>query len=160
LPEALEISSRVIIAAICVNFNENLRLLEYAPGRDMTAIGKHTVCANLDGVMLACVVCDSNSCAFLADSLVCHYGSGTLLYEGTAVSDKLQDAIVLDALKEAGLTSPDQQLPPSVRVEYVIGQDGRKLYYYFDYSSSPATITYSYGAGTDLLTGKSLPPGQ
>ncbi|MGB8475776.1 MAG: beta-galactosidase [Candidatus Acidiferrum sp.] len=88
-----------------------------------------------------------------------HYGSGTLLYEGTAVSDKLQDAIVLDALKEAALTSSDQQLPPTVRVKHGVGQDGHKLHYYLNYSSSPATITYSYAAGTDLLTGESIAPG-
>lgn len=88
-----------------------------------------------------------------------HYGSGTLLYEGTAVSDKLQDAIVIDALKEAGLTSSDQQLPPTVRVKHGISQDGHKLHYYLNYSSSPATITYSYAAGTDLLTGESMAPG-
>ena len=88
------------------------------------------------------------------------YGSGTLLYEGTAVSDKLQDAIVLDALKEARLTSADQQLPSSVRVKHGIGTDGRKLDYFLNYSSSPATLTYSYTAGIDLLTGHAFAPGQ
>jgi beta-galactosidase len=66
----------------------------------------------------------------------------------------------LDALKEAGLTSTDQQLPPSVRVKHGIGRDGHKLHYFLNYSSSPTAITYSYGAGTDLLTGQSLAPGQ
>ncbi|MGB6667634.1 MAG: beta-galactosidase trimerization domain-containing protein, partial [Candidatus Acidiferrum sp.] len=89
-----------------------------------------------------------------------HFGSGTLLYEGTAVSEKLQDAIVLDALKEADLTNSDQQLPASVRVKHGIGQDGRKLHYFLNYSSSPVTITYSYAAGTDLLNGQSLTSGQ
>jgi len=89
-----------------------------------------------------------------------NYGSGTLLYEGAAMSDKLQDAIVLDALREAALTGPDQKLPPSVRVKHGIGQDGRKMHYFLNYSSSPATVVYSYGAGTDLLTGQSLAQGQ
>jgi len=89
-----------------------------------------------------------------------HFGSGTLLYEGTAVSDKLQEAIVLDALKEAGLTSADQQLPPSVRVKHGIGQDGHKLDYFLNYFSSSVTIAYSYAAGTDLLTGQSLAPNE
>ena len=88
------------------------------------------------------------------------YGSGTLLYEGTAVSDKLQDAIVLDALKEFGLTSSDQQLPPNVRVKHGIANDGQRLHYFLNYSSSPATMVYSYGAATDLLTGKGLTQGQ
>ena len=88
------------------------------------------------------------------------YGSGSLLYEGTAVSDKLQEAIVMDALRDAGLTGPDQALPPSVRVKQGIGNDGRALHYFLNYSSSPATVVYSYGAGTELLSGKSLTQGQ
>ncbi len=39
------------------------------------------------------------------------YGSGELVYEGTKLSDTLQSKLVLDCLKSAGLTSPDQQLP-------------------------------------------------
>ncbi len=39
------------------------------------------------------------------------FGSGTLTYEGTVLSDKLQQAIVLNALRDAGLAGPDQQLP-------------------------------------------------
>jgi beta-galactosidase len=89
-----------------------------------------------------------------------HFGSGTLTYEGTVVSDRLQQAIVLDALRDAGLTGPDQQLPPSVRVKHGIGRDGRSLHYYLNYSSLPATLTYSYTTGTDLLTGHSLTQGQ
>ncbi|HTQ60108.1 MAG TPA: beta-galactosidase [Candidatus Solibacter sp.] len=89
-----------------------------------------------------------------------HYGSGTLLYEGTAVSDKLQDAIVLDSLKEAGLASSDQQLPSTVRVKHGLTQDGHKLHYFLNYSASPATMTYSYPIGTDLLSGKSIAQGE
>jgi beta-galactosidase len=88
------------------------------------------------------------------------FGSGTLIYEGTALSDKLQEAIVLDALGGAGLTGPDQQLPSSVRLKHGISHDGRNLHYYLNYSGSPATLTYSYTAGTDLLTGQSLAQGQ
>ena len=88
------------------------------------------------------------------------FGSGTLIYEGTVLSDKLQQAIVLEALRGGGLSGPDQQLPPSVRVKHGIGNDGRNLHYYLNYSSSPATLLYSYTAGTDLLTGQSLAQGQ
>jgi len=88
------------------------------------------------------------------------FGSGTLIYEGTVMSDKLQQAIVLDALREAALTGPDQQLPPSVRVKHGVSHDGRKLHYFLNYSSSPVTLAYSYAAGTDLLTGQPLSQGQ
>jgi beta-galactosidase len=85
-----------------------------------------------------------------------HFGSGTLTYEGTALSDKLQQSIVLDALREAGLTGPDQQTPSSVRVKHGIARDRHNLHYYLNYSSQPATIIYSYAPGTDLLSGHAL----
>jgi beta-galactosidase len=88
-----------------------------------------------------------------------HFGAGTLTYEGTMLSDALQSAVVLDTLREAGLAGPDQQLPASVRVKSGIGRDGRRLHYYLNYSSSPATVTYSYAAGVDLLTGHAMAQG-
>jgi beta-galactosidase len=89
-----------------------------------------------------------------------HFGAGTLSYEGTMLSDKLQSAVVLDTLREAGLTGPDQQLPASVRVKSGTGRDGRALHYYLNYSSAPATVSYSYAAGVDLLTGHAISTGQ
>ena len=38
------------------------------------------------------------------------FGTGTLLYEGTYLSDALQTAVLKRALEEAGLAGPDQQL--------------------------------------------------
>lgn len=89
-----------------------------------------------------------------------NFGSGTLLYEGTVPTDALQEAIVLEALRDAGLTGPDQQLPSSVRVKHGRSHDGRNFHYYLNYSSSPATVTYSYSEGTDLLTGQLFAQGQ
>jgi beta-galactosidase len=68
--------------------------------------------------------------------------------------------MVLDALTDAGLTGPDQQLPPSVHVKHGIGRDGRSLHYYLNYSSQSAMLRYTYPAGTDLLTGNAFAPGQ
>jgi beta-galactosidase len=39
------------------------------------------------------------------------FGAGTLLYEGTYLSDKLQTVVLKSALEKAGLTGPDQLLP-------------------------------------------------
>lgn len=88
------------------------------------------------------------------------FGSGNLIYEGTVMSEKLQQAIVLDALRQAALTGPDQQLPSSVRVKHGVGHDGRKLHYFLNYSSSTVTLAYLYAAATDLLTGHILAQGQ
>jgi beta-galactosidase len=88
-----------------------------------------------------------------------HFGSGTLTYEGTALSDKLQQAIVLDELRAAGLTSPDQQLPATVRVKHGISNQGRRLHYYLNYSSAASNFTYKGASGKDLLTGDAISQG-
>ncbi len=87
------------------------------------------------------------------------FGKGSFLYEGTAVTDALQRALVLEQLRAVGLTGPDQALPASVRVKHGIAKNGSKLHYYLNYSSLPATVTYSYGSGVDLLTGHAVTRG-
>jgi beta-galactosidase len=82
------------------------------------------------------------------------YGRGTLTYEGTFLSDKLQEKLLLDVLTLAGLTGPDQQTPAPVRVKHGTGGAGRNLHYYLNYSSQSQTFTYPYADGTDLLTRK------
>jgi beta-galactosidase len=89
-----------------------------------------------------------------------HFGTGTLTYEGTALTATLQKALLLEALRAAGLTGPDQKLPATVRVKHGTAHDGRKLHYYLNYSSEPATISYPYAQGSDLLTGGKLGPGE
>jgi beta-galactosidase len=88
------------------------------------------------------------------------FGKGTLTYEGTFLSDKLQRAVLLAVLKEAGLTSADQDLPASVRVKHGQNRNGKTLHFYLNYSSSPQTLDYSYGAGTELLSHTNLSHGQ
>jgi beta-galactosidase len=82
------------------------------------------------------------------------YGKGTLTYEGTFLSDKLQEKVLLDVLNLAGLTGPDQALPASVRVKHGVDNGGKTLHYYLNYSSQNQTFTYPYAGGVDLLTRK------
>lgn len=79
------------------------------------------------------------------------HGRGTLTYEGTFLSDRLQEKVLLQVLALAGLTGPDQQLPAPVRVRHGTNNAGRDVHYYLNYSSQPQTFTYPYAAGTDLL---------
>ena len=88
------------------------------------------------------------------------YGSGDLTYEGTQLSSTLQNKVVLDCLKEAGLTSPDQSLPANVHVKHGINGEGKQLHYYLNYSSNEQTLKYPYAAGQDLLTSSSIAPNQ
>jgi beta-galactosidase len=84
------------------------------------------------------------------------YGTGTLLYEGTYLSDKLQTAVLKGALEKAGLTNADQQLPAAIHVQHGVNRMGKKVHYYFNYSGAEVKLTYGYASGTNLLDGKSV----
>ncbi len=84
------------------------------------------------------------------------YGSGTLTYEGTYLSDDAQRAVVADALKQAHLNTTTAALPVHVREKNGVNGAGKALHYYLNYSGDPQTFTYSRAAGSDLLTGRSV----
>ncbi len=84
------------------------------------------------------------------------FGSGTLLYEGTYLSDALQTAVLRDALQKANLTGPDQQMPISVHIQHGINRMGKRIHYYFNYSSDPVKANYAYAIGANLLDGHAV----
>jgi beta-galactosidase len=88
------------------------------------------------------------------------YGKGTLTYEGTVLSDELQESVLLEVLKKAGLTGPDQGLPPAIRVKHGRDQKGTALHYFLNYSSETQNFASAYGAGADLLTESAVARGQ
>jgi beta-galactosidase len=88
------------------------------------------------------------------------FGSGTITFEGTVLSDTLQSKVLADVLKEAGLTGPDQRLPEKVRVKHGTGNSGKRIHYYFNYSGAEQKFAYAYAAGSDLLSGKSVDKSQ
>jgi beta-galactosidase len=88
------------------------------------------------------------------------FGKGTLIYEGTVLSDVLQDHVMSSVLQLAGLTGPDQSLPANVRVKHGVNRKGKTLHYFLNYSSDPQAFPYSFGAGSDLLSQSAVAPGQ
>jgi beta-galactosidase len=87
------------------------------------------------------------------------FGAGSLLYEGTYLSPTLQTAVLKRSLEQAGLTGPDQQLPPSVHVTHGVNRMGKRVHYYFNYSSGEVKAPYAHSAGTNLLDGKAIAEG-
>ena len=87
------------------------------------------------------------------------FGSGTLLYEGTYLSNALQTAVLRDQLQKSGLTGSDQLLPGSVHVQHGINKLGKRIHYYFNYSPAEQKATYSYGTGANLLDGQTVARG-
>jgi beta-galactosidase len=89
-----------------------------------------------------------------------HFGAGTLTYEGSLLSPELQEKVLLDVLKLAGLSGPDQQLPQPVRVKHGVNRQGKTVHYYLNYSSETQTFVYPYGVGRDLLGQTAVAPSQ
>ncbi len=88
------------------------------------------------------------------------FGKGTVTFEGTVLSDTLQNKILKDVLSAAGLTGPDQQLPAPVKVKHGTSNSGKRMHYYFNYSSHSQNFAYTYAAGTDILSAKPVAKSQ
>ena len=88
------------------------------------------------------------------------YGKGTLTYEGTVLSDALQQRVVLEELRLAGLTGPDQNLPEPVRVKHATSRSGHRIHFYLNYSARPQTFIYPYASAVDLLAPRRPVPSQ
>lgn len=84
------------------------------------------------------------------------FGKGTLTYEGTVLSDRLQEKILLGVLDMAGLTGADQQLPSAVCVKNGTGNAGKPMHYYLNFSGSAQSFAYPHGNGIEVLTGREI----
>jgi beta-galactosidase len=88
-----------------------------------------------------------------------HFGSGTLIYEGTYLSGALQTAVLRMALEQIGLLDAGQQLPAAVHTQQGVNRMGLRVRYFFNYSGAPVSFRYTGAAGVDLLTGKPIASG-
>ena len=88
------------------------------------------------------------------------YGAGSLTYEGTFLSDTLQRALIRNLLKQVGMTGPDQELPPAVKVRHGLNREGKLLHYYLNFSGAEQIVSYPYADGADLLTDRAIQHGK
>ena len=82
------------------------------------------------------------------------FGKGVLTYEGTVLSDVLQEKVVADCLNEAGILLADAALPPGVKAKHAVLADGAEVHAYFNFSDGKREFAYSLENGRDVLTGK------
>jgi beta-galactosidase len=87
------------------------------------------------------------------------FGKGMVTYEGTVLSEALQEKVLARVLDQARLMGPDQKLAEGVRVKHGAGRTGKPLHYYFNFSATPRRVEYPYGAGTELLSERRLANG-
>ena len=88
-----------------------------------------------------------------------NYGSGTFTYEGSAVSDRLQYAIVRDVLRATGFGAVPAE-PGTVRTRTALDQRGRILRFVMNFASGEADYSYPYADGVDLLAGRPVRKGE
>jgi beta-galactosidase len=84
-----------------------------------------------------------------------HFGKGMVTYEGSVLSDGLQQKVLERVLEQAQLVGPDQKLPAAVKVKHGASRAGKTIHYYFNFSSTPQRIVYPYATGQELLSSHS-----
>jgi beta-galactosidase len=80
------------------------------------------------------------------------YGRGKLIYEGCMLSDAIQEKIILEALDEAGISSPDQELTWPLITKSGINEEGKTVRYYYNYSSETMEFIYPNKDGKELIS--------
>jgi beta-galactosidase len=84
------------------------------------------------------------------------FGRGVLTYEGTVLSDGLQERVVVDCLSRAGIPVDGAILPPGVKAKHAVLADGAAVHAYFNFSGERRELLYDRGRGRDLLTGEAV----
>ena len=80
------------------------------------------------------------------------YGKGITTYIGCVTSDTLTKKILEEAVKNAGLYGLDQQLAYPLITKSGVNQSGKRIHYYFNYSSVPKTFKYPFSNGKELIS--------
>jgi len=88
-----------------------------------------------------------------------NFGKGTLLYEGTGVSDGIQEKLILQEMERAGIKTVAQDLHWPLVTKSGVNDAGKKVHYYYNYSSQRSSLTYPHKAGSELTAGKSVASG-
>jgi beta-galactosidase len=87
------------------------------------------------------------------------FGKGIVTYQGTILTDALQQKVVSDVLKQAGIV-PEPGLPAVVRARQAVGRNGKALRFYLNYSGEAQSFAYVHGSGTELLSQRSVAAGE
>ena len=78
-----------------------------------------------------------------------HYGKGTAVYIGCMTDDKTLKAVITAALSASGVEIPEEKYPVIIRSG--INDLGKKIRYFFNYSSEEQEVLYAFKDGKELL---------
>ncbi len=85
------------------------------------------------------------------------FGSGTLTYEGTVLSQKWKESVLRDVPKRAGLPGAAQELPAGVHVKHSVNRSGRAVHYSLN-CPADAAVLLSSAQGRGLAEETANPP--
>jgi beta-galactosidase len=88
------------------------------------------------------------------------FGKGTLIYEGTALSDGLQQAVMQHALEVSGIPFDPKVFHSAVRIKRGVNTQWKTVIYLLNYSSQAESVKYTGPTAHDVLTGKPVSTGQ
>src|SRR5574344_14787 len=84
------------------------------------------------------------------------YGKGRLVYIGTVPSQDIMDKILRDEAVKLGVISDNTDRFPII-IKSGVNAKGRTLRYVFNYSATPASVSYDFGnGGKELLSDKKI----
>ena len=84
------------------------------------------------------------------------YGAGSVIYEGTYLSNALQTQVLRSYLQDLKLLDADNQLPAQIHEQTGINGFHGTVHYYFNYSGAEVSFAYQHKTGTDLLLTKRI----
>jgi beta-galactosidase len=87
------------------------------------------------------------------------FGKGSLIYEGSLLTDEIQSKVVRNKAIEIGLLGEDHIVYPVV-LKNGTNDQGNTIRYYLNYSSSEQEIIHNYNAGTDLISNEKISKGE
>ena len=82
------------------------------------------------------------------------------MYVGCLPSAAIMSKILARAAQEAGCWGADQGLAFPLITRSGRNQAGRLVHYYFNYSPAGQSFVYPYPAGSELISGAPVAPGQ
>ncbi|WP_295668578.1 beta-galactosidase [uncultured Mucilaginibacter sp.] len=85
-----------------------------------------------------------------------NYGKGSVLYFGALPSKAMMQKLLLDEVKDAGLSNDDQQLSFPIIVKSGVNQYHKAVHYYFNYSGEAKEIAYPHNTATNLINGNKV----
>lgn len=88
-----------------------------------------------------------------------NFGKGDLLYEGTKLSDKLQEKIILETVSRLGIRTVDQDIQWPLVTKFGVNDMGKTIHYYYNFSAKNATFTYPHADGQELISDKPVKKG-